>query len=135
MVKTVSLNKTRVLKLASALALVAMTLAYFAFPMSSSFAVSPTITGKIIGNKAFQIDKDGNKTDVDVSKIPTLSPPTDGSVILAQIQITDVGTDTNSNAFTQNTTLLGFFRGNQQFEVCPQPAGAKMLKCAAVSVK
>src|SRR5690349_249562 len=87
MVKTVSLNKTRVLKLASsALALVAMALAYFAFPMSSSFAVSPTITGKIIGNKAFQIDKNGNKTDIDVSKIPTLSPPTDGSVILAQIQ-------------------------------------------------
>ena len=135
MVKTVSLNKARVLKLASALALVAMALAYFAFPMSSSFAATPTITGKIVGGKVFQIDKDGNKTDIDVSKIPTLSPPTGTSVILAQIQITDVGADTNSNAFTQDAILLGLFRGNQQFEVCPQPAGAKMLKCAAVSVK
>jgi hypothetical protein len=134
MVKAVSLNNVRVLKLAGLLVLGAMAIAFFAFPMVS-FAVPPTITGKIVGGKAFRIDKDGNKTDVDASTIATLSPPTDASVILAQIQITDVGTDTNSNAFTQDAILLGLFRGNQQFEVCPRPDGAKMLKCAAVSVK
>jgi hypothetical protein len=100
MLKSVSINKVRVLNFAGLLVFAACALAFLAFPIVS-FAKPNMAT--VTAGQAFTIALDGTSTKVD-SFDPKADAPTDGSLQL--VQITPKG----------GQQILGIFLGKNKVE-------------------
>ena len=109
MVKTISLNNGRVLKLAGLFVLTAIAVAFLAFPIVS-FA-KPNMT-TVTAGKAFIISsQDGTSKPDDQFDPKTTTTPTDGSLELVQVTLTD------------GTQTLGVFLGKSKVEIVQNGKG------------